>query len=358
MKHLIITLILFTSLFAKDYYDALKLYEEENFKEAFKLFKELAQSDSDSAYYLAKMYEEGIGCDENEIESLKWYKQSAIAFHKQNQKDPEYKVKKKQEILLNNLDKSKDIRTQKTINQFTRSLYNFKAYQANYFLPISYRYDGDYADTNGHNAQEVETEFQFSLAYDIGSDIFDLAEVYTVAYTQKSFWQFYSNSAYFRESNYNPEFFVTIPTSDINDGRLLKSIKLGIAHESNGRGGDEERSWNYLSSSFLFQYKTLFTELKLWARLSDSFDYNPDLLDYLGHGHLKFTLAYKENLFDLKLRNNFSTNKGSIELSHSYPIFGRDDLFLYTKIFNGYGESLIDYNNHIKKFGIGFSISR
>ena len=122
-------------------------------------------------------------------------------------------------------------------------------------------------------------------------------------------------------------------------------------------GGEEERSWNYLSATAYFQYKLLFTELKLWHRLPDATDYNPDLIDFMGHGHIRFILPYKKHIAKLLLRSNFS-GEHAVELNYSYPVFGRDDLFLYLKGFSGYGESLIDYDKHVNKIGIGFSISR
>ena len=224
-------------------------------------------------------------------------------------------------------------------------------------MPVSHRYNGKYASTDGHHALETETEFQISLKFDIASNLLGLGEIYSFGYTQRSFWQLYVPSAYFRESNYNPEFFITIPTAQINYVKFIKAIKLSIEHQSNGRGGEQERSWNYLSGGISFQYKNLFTELNLWYRLPDATDYNPDLIDYIGNGNLSFLLPYKKNLLKLVLRNNFKDH-GSIEFSHSYPFFGRDDLFFYTKIFSGYDESLIDYNNYVNKIGIGLSMSR
>ena len=259
--------------------------------------------------------------------------------------------------IYNSLEKPQNSETENTLKQYAKSLYNFKAYNANYFLPLSYRYNGNYADTNGHKAKKTETEFQFSVKFDIATNIFGLEGIYSLAYTQKSFWQFYSDSAFFRESNYMPEFFVLFPASEVDDGRFIKALRFGVAHESNGRGGLEERSWNSINTSLFFQYKMLFTELKLWTRLPDNNDYNPRLIDYMGHGYLKFMVPYKKNFVDLKLRYNFD-KKGSAELNYTYPMFGRDDLFLYIKLFSGYGESLIDYDKDIKKFGIGFSISR
>jgi len=254
------------------------------------------------------------------------------------------------------MDKT-DTETDETIKQIVESTFNMKAHNTNYFLPVSYRYDGKYPRTNFHKANAMEVEFQVSFKFDITQDLMGLGETYSAAYTQHSFWQLYTKSAYFRESNYNPEFFVTFPTDLSGDMYGLKAIRVSFAHQSNGRGGREERSWNYISSSFTFQYKYLFTELKLWTSWNSALKYNPDLLDYLGHGHLKFRLPYKKHLFEVKLRDVFDS-RAAMETSYSYPLLGRSDLFFYAKTFNGYGESLIDYDNNVNKVGFGFSISR
>ena len=262
-------------------------------------------------------------------------------------------AQKEKESLYKSLDAT-DKETEATLKQMVNSLYNIHAYKTNYFLPLDYKYTGTYKDTNGHQAESTETQFQFSLRYDIGANLFGLNEIYTVAYTQKSFWQLYVDSAYFRETNYNPEFFVTFPMALKDDEYGLKAMKIAIAHQSNGRGSTDERSWNYVSSSFIFQYHYLFTELKLWTSWKSALEkYNPDLLDYLGYGSLKFILPYKKHLMSFKVNS-----KGSMNADYSYPITKRQDLFLYIKAFSGYGESLIDYDNYINKIGIGFSISR
>ncbi|PNV83285.1 MAG: phospholipase [Sulfurimonas sp.] len=261
------------------------------------------------------------------------------------------------DALYDSLEKPQDSETEDTLKQYAKSLFNFKAYNANYFLPLSYRYNGNYSDTNGHKAKKTETEFQFSVKFDFAKNVFGLDGIYSIDYTQNSFWQFYSDSAFFRESNYAPEFFVIFPTSSMDDKRFIKALRFGLANESNGRGGAEERSWNYINGSIFFQYKMLFSELKLWARLPNTNDYNPELINYMGHGYIKFMLPYKKHFVNMKFRYNFN-KKGSAELNYTYPMFGRNDLFLYIKLFNGYGESLIDYDDYIKKFGIGFSISR
>ncbi|MEA2091195.1 MAG: phospholipase A [Campylobacterota bacterium] len=360
MRLFLVLLFLTTTLFSStEFEDAYKIYKNDDFTTSFELFKKLATDDNDldAAYILAYMYEHGEGCAVNEELAAKWYKISSRGYYYQTKYDSTRDIDKEQRKLYRTIERSEDSQTQGTIRQYTQSLYNIKAHKANYFLPLSYRYDGVYADTNGHEAQKLETEFQVSIKFDFASSLLGLNEIYSVAYTQLAFWQLYSDSAYFRETNYNPELYITIPASAIDDVKFIKAIRVALEHESNGRGGLEERSWNFLSSSFYFQYKTIFSELKLWTRLPDNIDYNPDLIDYMGHGHIKFMLPYEKHFFEFKLRHSFR-DYGAVEANYSHPVIGRDDLFLYIKTFNGYAESLVDYNNYINKVGIGLSISR
>jgi phospholipase A1 len=257
-----------------------------------------------------------------------------------------------------------DEETKKTLKNYVYSSYNLTAYRTNYFLPISYRFKDDYPSTQKNrpddsNPGQIETEFQISIKYDIGSNLFGLHELYSFAYTQKSFWQLYVNSAYFRETNYNPEAFVKIPIYELN---ALKVIRLGYCHESNGRGGEDERSWNYVYSSFYFRVSQMFIDLRLWKRIdtkhNGKFKYNNDLSDYIGYGHLQFIIPYEKSLIRAKFMYNPKTNFGNTEINYSYPIPIRDNLFFYIKYFNGYKESLIDYNHHVQKLGFGIAISR
>ena len=360
MKYIFSLLILFGTLFgATEFEQAYEIYKSGNYEKSFKLLKVLAEDneDPDAAYLLATMYEKGEGCKVDAALSAKWYKLSSKMYYDNSKYAVGHTIEKENKRYYHSLDKTSDVQTQDTIRQMSQSLYNIKAYKTNYIIPASYRVDGYYAPNNSNEPRTVETEFQISMKYDYAANVVNLGEIYSISYTQKSFWQAYSTSAYFRESNYNPEMFVTVPTSSMDDAKFVKAIKLGLAHMSNGMGGVDERSWNYAESSIFFQYRNLFTELKLWTRLPDVRDYNPDLIDYLGHGELEFTLPYNKNLFKLMVRSNFN-NHAAVNLSYSHPLFGRDDLFLYLKGFSGYGESLIDYNNYVNKIGIGISISR
>lgn len=229
-----VALILSSTEFEKTYL----VYKSGDFESSFKRFKSLAEdeNDLDAAYILAYMYEYGEGCDTDKVKAAKWYKISSKGYYYRGKDDSSRDIDKEKRKLYESLEKPDDIDTDKTIRRYAQSLYNIKAHNPTYFLPISYRYDGKYASTNGHNAKDVETEFQVSIKYDFSANIFDLNEVYTVAYTQLSFWQLYEESAYFRETNYNPEFFITFPIAEIYNTNFLKVLRLSFAHQSNGRG--------------------------------------------------------------------------------------------------------------------------
>ncbi len=360
MKYLLFILLFVITLYANTEFEgAYELYKENDFKTALPLFEKLAleENDYDAAYILGYMYEHGEGCEKDLEISQKWYKKASKGYYYQSKPDPSRDIDKETRKLFSSIQKPLDAQTQATIKQYAESLYSIKAYHANYFLPASYRFEGEYPPTYEHDSKNLEMEFQFSIRYDFYANLLGLSEVYTFAYTQKSFWQLYAPSAFFRETNYNPAMFVTIPVGHIHKFDYLKAVRFSFEHQSNGRGGEQERSWNSIIGTFYVQTGFLFTELKIWTDSLDSLKYNKDLMQYLGYGQVQFILPYKEHLIKLLFRNSFSKYRAT-EINYSYPVTNDKNLFLYIKGFSGYGESLIDYNHKINKIGIGFSISR
>ncbi len=266
------------------------------------------------------------------------------------------KLQKAEKNLYSNLNHIDDNQTRQSIKQIYFSTYNLHAFKTNYLLPMSYGVGRHYTN-NSQNPKKISLSFQISLRYDFAIDTFGLHGIYSAAYTQLSFWQAYTKSAYFRESNYNPEIFATFPISWHHYNKYIKAFRFELEHQSNGRGGTNERSWNFVSGSTFLQYSDLFIRLKGWIRIYGRKNYNPQLLDYLGHGNIQFMLPYKKSLFKLLLRSNFSSH-GAAKFSYSYPLAYTNGLFLYMQAFSGYGESLIDYNHYVNSISIGFSLSR
>lgn len=227
-------------------------------------------------------------------------------------------------------------------------------YRSNYFIPYAH----DFHAKPDRKADEAK--FQLSLMKPLVYNLFGLEETFFAAYTQQSNWQIYSQSAPFRETNYEPELFVTLP---FKWGDFpLRALKVGLNHQSNGQGGTRSRSWNRLYATGLFQLDDIFISLRGWWRIpeSRSSDDNPDIEQYLGYGDLRAAWPIGRNLLSMTLRNNLDTahNRGAVQLDWSFPIKEFRHTFGYVQLFSGYGESLIDYNRSVDKIGIGIQWSR
>ena len=258
--------------------------------------------------------------------------------------------------------------SKKSMEQWMNAEFGLQPYRANYFLPFGIANRTYHSHTAGENFTNKEAEIQVSLKMKAGSNIFDLNEKYYLSYTHHAFWQIYTQSAPFRESLYNPEAFVIFPISDKKSFLQMRSLKFAIAHKSNGQPNTEDnpayggfnlsKSINYVYTTLRLQHKTLITDLTFMTPYLGSSDLtdNPDIMKYLGYTKVKFTYFYNEHMFTLMLRGNIASQKGALEATYSYPVY--KSTYLYAKVFSGYGESLIDYNNYITKFAIGFSFSR
>ncbi|WP_373004271.1 phospholipase A [Sulfurimonas sp.] len=265
-----------------------------------------------------------------------------------------------------------DVEAKKGMQKWLNRDFGLKPHKVNYILPYAYR-EGvykSYVPTDEY--RNIEAELQVSLKLYLGTGLFGLNESYYLAYSHQAFWQIYSDSSPFRETNYNPEGFVEFPILDKDSLLNMKSIKFGLAHTSNGQGsntnvvyanpadnpGNRSRSLNYMYSEFAFQHDTLLTEFTLispFPGTADDLD-NPDIMDYLGYTSVKLNYFTAKHMFTLMGRGNFTTGYGAVESTYSYPLI--DDAYFFMKIFSGYGESLIDYDNYITKFSLGFSFSR
>jgi len=95
------------------------------------------------------------------------------------------------------------------------------------------------------NFQNIEAKFQVSLKAKVLQGAFWNKGDLWLGFTQQSFWQVYNGkmSRPFRETNYRPEIFVTVPMR-FEALPSLDYLRAGLLHESNGQGGEKSRSWN------------------------------------------------------------------------------------------------------------------
>lgn len=236
-------------------------------------------------------------------------------------------------------------------------------YKPTYILPYYYTaypdqavYQGDIPDNQNINHNELM--FQISFKEPIWS-FNDTHKLY-LAYTQDSFWQAYQNSPFFRETDYQPELFLANQVNwHLLDGWQTNFFNIGALHESDGRGGTMERSWNRLYVEAISAKGNWLSDIQPWYIIKEHTleTYNPDIAHYLGYGQVLFGYKFHSQLFALTLENEAESgfSRGSETFTWSFPLW--DDLRGYVLVFSGYGQSMIEYNHYTNSIGLGISLS-
>jgi phospholipase A1/A2 len=243
-------------------------------------------------------------------------------------------------------------------------------HRPNYLLPITTQQrvnDTAFSKPN----KSSEALFQVSFKFPLSPPLFDGRVAPFFAYTGKSWWQLYDadRSRPFREYNHEPEIFLAAPgfKGEIF-GWKHQLTTIGFNHQSNGRSVPESRSWNRLTAEVFFDKSTSnWASLKLWYRIPErekksstdqGGDDNPDISRYLGYAELRLGDVTANNNFTLTLRRSLdSKGKGSGQFDWSRPTGFTPTMRWYAQYFDGYGESLIDYNQRIRRFGLGVMIN-
>lgn len=248
--------------------------------------------------------------------------------------------------------------------------FTIMAHRPNYLLAGAYNEKGWSADLfrealgdPDYFNDDIEAQFQISLKVPLWIGLFgDRMDIYG-AYTNRSFWQVY-NAEYsrpFRETNHAPEIWSQFRNDWTIFGFTNTVNSVGLVHQSNGRGGLLSRSWNRIYANFIFEKGRWALSFRPWIRLNESNDKddNPDITDYLGHGEFRAAYRRDGHVFSLMSRNQVESgfDEGALELSWSFPVFGYPYLKGYVQYFNGYGESLIDYDQRVNRIGIGIALT-
>ncbi len=247
--------------------------------------------------------------------------------------------------------------------------FTLMTHRPTYFMPFAYNFN-EY-DPTLHQQQindpsfsfnSSEVQFQLSIKTPLFINLFKKNIDIFAAYTNRSFWQLYNeNSSPFRETNHEPEAWIQFR----HDWKILgfnNNVNvIGFNHQSNGQSGVLSRSWNRVYGSFVFEKDNLVLNIKPWYRIHERADEddNPDLTDYMGHYEFRAAYKIKDHVFTFMARNNIESRfrRGAVELSWSFPFGDYPFLRGCVQYFNGYGESLIDYNKNVNRIGIGIVLS-
>ena len=177
-----------------------------------------------------------------------------------------------------------------------------------------------------------------------------------LTYTQKSFWNIYMDSRPFRDTNYNPG--IGLGRYLVYKNQLVGGAFIQLKHESNGLDEEESRSWNYLDFTAKYYFNPQFNITgEFWIPFSKGSD-NKDLIDYKGLGQLSFNYISHEQRWWLSAELNKRKKVGNINttLSLGYILSKDTNLYLFSRFYNGYAESLLDYNKYTMNIRVGICI--
>lgn len=264
------------------------------------------------------------------------------------------------------------IKRQKAEKEYGNNPFGLTPHKPNYILPFSYNsnINNEPFNSTEKSLKSLEIKFQISIKLQLLEDIFaDDIDLY-FAYTNQSYWQAYNKdiSSPFRETNHEPEMWLSFNNKFEISGIDNNILRIGAVHQSNGRAGQLSRSWNRIYAELIFKVSDLYLSIKPWWRIPEEQksystdprgDDNPNMEKYMGYGELMAVYKWKDYTLSTVFRNNFrsNNNKGSIQLDIAFPLPHIERIKGYVQYFNGYGESLIDYNAPINRIGVGVIVS-
>lgn len=217
---------------------------------------------------------------------------------------------------------------------------------------------GEFKSKDKNIFNNIETKFQISFKTKlIQGLLFGTGDLW-VGYTQKAHWQVYNKtlSRAFRELNYEPEIIFNFPTEIPLLNGKIRTLGLIFNHQSNGKDVPTSRSWNRIILNIGYEYKNWIINFRPWYRMPDDEDENFGITRYVGDAELEVGTHFGKHEFYTIINHSFSTfEKGNIQLNYVFPIHGH--LRGHAQIFQGYGETLIDYNIQQTTIGIGVSFA-
>ena len=182
------------------------------------------------------------------------------------------------------------------------------------------------------------------------------------AYTQTSLWDLEGESKPFFDTSYRPSLFWRWLRTD--DRTWIDALRIGLEHESNGQAGLESRSLNIAFVRPEWRWKT--ASLGNYEFTPRAFVYldksdNPDIQQYRGYVDWRARWNSGDDWIVTLLGRLGTARKGSIQIDVARrardlklgPVSG----YLYLQYFNGYGESLRDYDQrHTAQLRFGLAI--
>jgi phospholipase A1 len=206
-----------------------------------------------------------------------------------------------------------------------------------------------------------DLKMQFSAKYRLARSI----PVY-VAFTQLMFWDIYDNSRPFRDTNYGPEIFYRLIE---NLDQSLGTLDVGYLHNSNGKSELASRSIHrlYIRANYFTKISQQKLNLNFVTyKILNQEKTNEDIVNHIGFWEVTANLSeliYTQfGSFALEVKayagaKVFDLDQGGNQIGLLfYPNSEKFNLAIYFQRFEGYSESLIDYNKKRTVYRLGFNL--
>lgn len=205
-----------------------------------------------------------------------------------------------------------------------------------------------------HNS---DVKFQISFQQRLTKSVLPWHSYLYLFYTQKAMWNVLERSLPFHDLNFNPG--IGISRFIILKNRLVGKATLIVEHESNGKDGIESRSWNKISlAAEAYISPQLMAHAKFWIPIIDG-EYNRDILKYSGISQAGFQAISNDNKWVLDMtmvkRKGWNFNFNTI-VQLGYRINNNSNQFIMLQYYNGYGETMLDYNQYHSRIRFGLLI--
>lgn len=233
---------------------------------------------------------------------------------------------------------------------FADTHYYFGLYKDNYFIfgpSISQK----------PNRENTNIKFQISIAQKLTKSTLPWGTYLYLYYSQKVFWNVLQNSMPMTDLNFNPGVGLAKPVF-IKD-RFIGKLTLQLEHESNGRDGEESRSWNKVTFGGSVMVDPNFIVYgKFWIPIIDGVN-NKDILKYCGIFQVGWSLQSPNRKFSTTVTMvkrqgwNFNYNW---TLECAYRFSTKSNQYLFAQLYSGYGEGLLAYKEYHNQLRVGIVI--
>lgn len=206
-------------------------------------------------------------------------------------------------------------------------------------------------------ANNSDVRFQVSIAQRLTKSRLPGGTFLFLAYTQGVAWDVFKNSMPMHDFTFNPGIGLGKPL--FAKGRFIGKATLMLEHMSNGRDSIQSRSWNRVAiGASIMIDETLTVDGKVWVPIVDG-ENNRDIIKYVGLFQGGVTYMTPNRRLGCAVH---IVKRGTWKLDFNTTIdlfwrpWDRANQYFFLQWYNGYGETLIDYNRFSNRLRAGIVI--